>query len=551
MKQIILSFGCCVAVGFSVLTLHAATPGSNRQVVQDNFHQLIKEKSCPGCDLAGVVLTRVNLSGANLEGANLAGAKFYLADLSAANLKGANLQGAAFGGADLAGADLTGANLTGAILEGAYLSGAITDGIITNASSGDSVIKTGETVIIADESQSKHAPYSQEIVVEEKRDLVAAQPVEEQVEVIDAESGDQPAENKITSVIALSKQPVPMADAVVPTPVTAAQASGVVEDKETDQAQVEEAVILVQQSKSKVAPPDEHSEIIQQTEKTETEIESDEDAAKKDEAIRDEQQMAIEEVVVPEDEEVTETVAEVSVVPDNVEPVEGKGSNVSPPAEIEHAVVLTEADGVATVKDSVAEKQKTESQLVSGSVEPENIELQSQASGEPGGVQEASQDKDREDAASSVSDMVADIEEDVASEQASTNALVYTVETPEQAAAKQLALIEQLLDDDRCVECDLTGVDLSGKRLKEVDLERANLQGANLEDVNLSEANLKGTNLSGANLRNADLSEADLYRANLSGADLTGADLTKTLLDSADLTGAVGISPTDTVQVEE
>jgi len=552
MKQIILSFGCCVAVGCSVLTLHAAPPGSNRQVVQDNFHQLIKENSCPGCDLAGVVLTRVNLSGANLEGANLAGAKFYLADLSTANLKGANLQGAAFGGADLAGADLTGANLTGAILEGAYLQGAITDGIITDSSPGDSAIKTGETVFIADESQSKHAPYSQEVVVEERRDLVDAQPVEKHVEIIDAESGDQIAEKQISPVIAQSKQPVPMADAVVVSvPVSASQRSGVVQANEPEQAQVEEAVILAQQSKRKVAPPDENSEIIQETEKTETEIESDKNAAKKPETIRNEQQNVIEEVVVSEEVEVTETVAEVSVGHDDIELGEGNGSNVSPAAEIEHAVVITEADGVAPVNDSFAEEQEPGNQVVSEPVESEDIELQSQTNGEPGVAQEDSLDKNREEAASSVSDLVADIEVEAVPLQASANALVYTVETPGQAAAKQLALIEQLLDDDRCVECDLTGVDLSGKRLKEVDLERANLQGANLEDANLSEANLKGANLSGANLRNVDLSEADLYSANLSGADLTGADLTETLLDSADLTGAVGIPPTDTVQADE
>jgi len=109
MRQKLIFLGCCIlAVSFSGPTLYAATPGSNRPGIQDNFHRLIQENSCPGCDLAGVVLTRVNLSGANLEGANLAGAKLYLTDLSDANLKGANLQGARLGGADFGGADLTG-----------------------------------------------------------------------------------------------------------------------------------------------------------------------------------------------------------------------------------------------------------------------------------------------------------------------------------------------------------------------------------------------------------------------------------------------------------
>ena len=112
------------------------------------------------------------------------------------------------------------------------------------------------------------------------------------------------------------------------------------------------------------------------------------------------------------------------------------------------------------------------------------------------------------------------------------------VEDPE--AEKKQMLVEKLLDENRCVGCDLSGVDLSGRHLDEADLERANLRGANLQDVDLEEANLKGADLSGADLRNADLSEADLYRANLSGADLTGADFDEALIDSMISTGAIG-----------
>jgi len=558
MKKNILFFTCCVAVVFSALTLYAAPPGSNRQqVVQDNFHQLIKENSCPGCDLAGVVLTRVNLAGVNLEGANLAGAKFYLADLSAANLKGANLQGAAFGGADLAGADLTGANLTGAILGGAYLKGAITDGIITDSFSGESGITPGETTFIADESQSKHAPYSQEVVIEKRPDLVDVQPVEEQAAVVEnAESNEQIADTPVSPALAQSKQPVLMADAVVSVPESTDPGSGMLQSKEAEQVQAEvvDAVILKEQNKRKVTPQDEQTEILQEAEENATTaMESDEDAAGKIEVTRDKQQM-VEEVVVSEDVKVTETVTEAAVVQDNIEPVEGNGSTVSPPpAEIENAAATTQAERVVKLDDSVTKEQKAESQSVPEAVEPEDIELQSQTKGEPAVTEEDSLDRNGDEATPSVSDLIADIEEDTPSVQASGDDLVYSVETPEQAAARQLALVELLLDDDRCVECDLTGVDLSGKRMKEVDLERANLQGANLEGANLSEANLKGANLSGANLRDADLSEADLYSANLSGADLTGADLTDTLLDSADLTGAVGVPPVvdNTTEVDE
>jgi uncharacterized protein YjbI with pentapeptide repeats len=554
MKKNILFFTCCVAVVFSALMLYAAPPGSNRQqVVQDNFHQLIKENSCPGCDLAGVVLTRVNLAGVNLEGANLAGAKFYLADLSAANLKGANLQGAAFGGADLAGADLTGANLTGAILGGAYLKGAITDGIITDSFSGESGITPGETTFIADESQSKHAPYSQEVVIEERPDVVDVQPVEELAVGDNAELSKQITDAPISPALAQSKQPVLMADAVVSVPDATDPGSGKLQSKEAAQVQVEvaDAVILQEQNKRKVTAQHEHKEIIQETEETAaTAIESDEDAAEKTGVTRDELQV-MEEVVVAEDVKVTETVAEGAVVHDGIEPIKENGSVASPPDESENAAATTEAERVVKLDDSVTKEQKAESQFVPEAVEPEDIELQSQTKGEAPVAEEDSLDRNGDEAALSVSDLVADIEEDTPSAQAPVDDLVYSVETPEQAAARQLALVELLLDDDRCVECDLSGVDLSGKRMKEVDLERANLQGANLEDANLSEANLKGANLSGANLRDADLSEADLYSANLSGADLTGADLTDTLLDSADLTGAVGVPPVDTTEVDE
>lgn len=90
--------------------------------VQKNLDLLLTQKACPGCNLAGADLTRMQLSGCNLEKANLAGARLLLADLVGANLRGANLSGVVLGGADLAQADLTGANLEGAVLDGAFVS---------------------------------------------------------------------------------------------------------------------------------------------------------------------------------------------------------------------------------------------------------------------------------------------------------------------------------------------------------------------------------------------------------------------------------------------
>ncbi|WP_049785107.1 pentapeptide repeat-containing protein [Desulfotalea psychrophila] len=92
------------------------------------IEQLLQTKACPGCDLAGVDLTRAELAGANLEGADLSQTKFFLADLSGANLRNCNLQGAIFGGADLGDADLTGASLAGANFSGAYTAGLVFPG---------------------------------------------------------------------------------------------------------------------------------------------------------------------------------------------------------------------------------------------------------------------------------------------------------------------------------------------------------------------------------------------------------------------------------------
>ena len=628
MRQKFIVIGCCIfAVGFSGLTLHAATPGSNRPGIQDNFHQLIQNNSCPGCDLAGVVLTRVNLSGANLEGANLAGAKLYLADLSDANLKGANLQGAGLGGTDFGGADLTGANLTGAILEGAYFKGAKTDGIITDQPQTGSGTVTGETVFIADESQSKHAPYSQEVVVEKRRDLNEApaaveeqEPKQEPKEKAAEQVGPPADQEQAAPLLARSKQPIPMADAVVPEPVQAEQP---VKDPPVD-----DTVILKEQSKQKVVSSPEEVKIVPEAETIDQYVEID-TVAKKEAGDSDgKQQVLSEKIVVQEKSEAVETVTEDSPVHDMIVQIEADNTKTQqPPAEQESlslsqktekvsaaaetasepiptAPSVQESEQVETVDEnspvhdmiarievdtaavqqpaaeqgqrvgeqkvedpsessepiaapvavssSMEDKKREDGQLETESVESQSPGHQNRQEPELKVAGEPVQQQKVEDAASStsVAAMVADVEEEVADKEPSVGSLVYTVETPEMAAAKQEALIERLLDDDRCVECDLPGVDLSGKRLKEVDLERANLQGANLEDANLSGANLKGANLSGANLKNADLSDADLYRANFSGADLTGADLNEALVDSADFTGAVGVSLAGAVQTD-
>lgn len=101
--------------------------------------------------------------------------------------------------------------------------------------------------------------------------------------------------------------------------------------------------------------------------------------------------------------------------------------------------------------------------------------------------------------------------------------------------------LTRLLDEEKCLGCDLSGLDLSGKNLKNVDLERADLTGCNLERVNLDKANLKGAVLQNAILRMASLKNADLYKADLSGADLSGANVEGAKLDNAKLSSVIGL----------
>lgn len=94
---------------------------------QENLKQLIKTRSCRGCDLSGLKLNTMDLAGVDLEGADLSFTKLYLTNLAGANLRNTKLNGAVFGGADLGEADLRGADLQGASLDSAYLGEALID----------------------------------------------------------------------------------------------------------------------------------------------------------------------------------------------------------------------------------------------------------------------------------------------------------------------------------------------------------------------------------------------------------------------------------------
>ena len=72
---------------------------------------------------------------------------------------------------------------------------------------------------------------------------------------------------------------------------------------------------------------------------------------------------------------------------------------------------------------------------------------------------------------------------------------------------------------------DMTGADLSHRRLSGVNLSSADLQSADLRSCDLRRADLSSACLVSADLRGADLRGANLTCANLSDANLRGARL--------------------------
>lgn len=118
-------------------------------------------------------------------------------------------------------------------------------------------------------------------------------------------------------------------------------------------------------------------------------------------------------------------------------------------------------------------------------------------------------------------------------------------EVQPQLDAARLQMLERMFDEERCIGCDLSGLDLSNRDMDGFDLERANFSGSNLQGADFSKANLKGALLQNSQLQKADLSEADLYRADFTGADLTDADLEDAKREGADFNGTTGLKPAE------
>jgi hypothetical protein len=95
--------------------------------------------------------------------------------------------------------------------------------------------------------------------------------------------------------------------------------------------------------------------------------------------------------------------------------------------------------------------------------------------------------------------------------------------------------LDRLLKTNQCVGCDLSGVNLNGKKLINADLRAANLVGANLSGTNLTGAKLDGANLVGANLVGTNLSGAGMQAINAIDVEFTNTNLTNTDLTYANL----------------
>jgi len=577
-----LIYCCCllaVLLGHNALGSPSLSPSEE---VRLNFQQLMETNSCPGCNLAGAVFNRLDLSGANLEGANLAGAQLYLANLVGTNLQNANLQGAALGGADLADADLRGANLTGAVIEGAYLVGARMDGtVITRRPHLDEGgPDAGETVYVDDEASSKNLPFTNKAYVAGSQDMenveASGEPAEQkqvdaEVEKPVQEGEEQAAKPDKSEMEDMASVPEPlpgnskklviMADAVVSQNSRDAEiktGTAVSQPEEIDHKKLSSG----EEKQEAVVPPAPQlqSQDMEEVEKAMPAASMTGDTEESDRKTAEDQARAGETQAQPEvslekpdaDQAAQETVDIQQVVDEPHEDIavveEVQAEQLPEPQQVtrldKDAVVaeVVSPDKTVVTKEMEANEQQTSPDLPVGqeNVAAEEITaMESQKAGVQDLVQEEimppEQVQEQENASAGK-----EIKEPAQPEQVPAEEVSAVEEAIKAADEQKKMLVEKLLDDNRCVECDLSGVDLSGRNLDEADLERANLQGANLSGADLSEANLKGVDFRGADLRNADLREADLYRANLSEADLTGARFEEAMIDMVFSTGAIG-----------
>ena len=79
----------------------------------------------------------------------------------------------------------------------------------------------------------------------------------------------------------------------------------------------------------------------------------------------------------------------------------------------------------------------------------------------------------------------------------------------------------KLKNTKKCIECDLTDLNLS----------RLNLRGLNLSGSDLSGSDLSGSDITGSNLSGVNLSRVNLSGTNLKNTNLTGTNLNRIIID--------------------
>jgi len=95
----------------------------------------------------------------------------------------------------------------------------------------------------------------------------------------------------------------------------------------------------------------------------------------------------------------------------------------------------------------------------------------------------------------------------------------------------------KLKNTKKCIECDLTDLNLS-----RLNLRGLNLSGSDLSGSDLSESDISGSNLSGVNLSRVNLSGTNLKNINLTGANLNRIIIDIKALSTLDLTESTFLS---------
>jgi uncharacterized protein YjbI with pentapeptide repeats len=96
----------------------------------------------------------------------------------------------------------------------------------------------------------------------------------------------------------------------------------------------------------------------------------------------------------------------------------------------------------------------------------------------------------------------------------------------------------QLINERKCVACDLNGQSFVQADLAGAIIPQSNLNGTNFSGANLTLAIFRDADLTGANLSKANLRQSALYSAKLTGTNLEGADLSRANLVYAVLNGS-------------